>query len=767
MRVMQSKISKSLEAIIKRTTTSLQRDNITTSFIDRLVVELLSDEATFCSRLLNDLIGERGINVVIRRVMQGIITNPIVEVTPPAARYEHMCNALRSTLTTKRISTAHVLYYATADAMTATSHELRGYGISNDTILHAIQNIIGEQRDIPTEPTQKRSTIEPNIIIQTIKPTTPKGGDTHHTLASYGENITQRAKDGAIDPVIGRDSEIERIAQILSRRKKRNPILIGEAGVGKSAIVEGLALSITEGRVPQALRNMEIYAIDIARVVAGTKFRGEIEERINAIVEAVDQSDDIILFIDEIHTIVGSGAPQGSLDIANMLKPALARGNMLLIGATTPDEYRQSIERDAALERRFQPVRIAPSTAEDTLYILQKLAPHYAKHHNVCYTQEALEKCITMAARYIPERHFPDKAIDIMDEAGVWCGIETSMHNKQREVLACHVDHVTHLITGVPVADITEHERSRITALRSHLQTMVIGQEHAATTLSDALLRLRAGVTDGNRPWGVFIFAGETGVGKTLMAQELARWMTKDGGGLVRIDMSEYGERHSLSRLIGSPPGYVGYGEGGELTEAVRRNPYSVVLLDEIDKAHPEIFNLMLPIFDEGRAVDTMGRNIDFRNTVIIMTTNLGATSNKEYQRLGFRYDSHAEERSISKHYIDAIRGYLRPELLARVDDIVVFNRLDHSALCAISQRELDTLCDRVATRGLHLIIEDGVAEYIATESQHRSSGARAIRHITMSKIENPLSRLIIDNTTLQSVAVRVEKNNIVVEVQM
>ena len=755
---MKSKISKSLEGVIHRTTQMLRREGITTSYVDRLVVEVLGDEATFAYGLLQNLVGEQGLRVVMRRVVQSIVSNPVEESLTPELCYMRMCEELSQRVEAKCLSTAHLLYYVALDGSCATAHELYGCGISAEDILETIDKVVGREGDATGD---KRDLLPPVKLVAKSSNISP----LRSKLDAFGENLTEVARRGDIDPVVGRDAEISRVVQILSRRKKCNPLLVGEAGVGKSAIVEGLALRIAEGSVPENLARKELYVLDMATLVAGTKFRGEFEQRMHELLEAIESERDTILFIDEIHTIVGAGANQGALDVANMLKPALARGRMQLIGATTPDEYRSSIERDSALDRRFQVVRVEPTTKHSTLGILHKLALYYGEYHGVTYTEKSIEACVELSDIYISDRHFPDKAIDLMDEAGVYAGVEARMEQGCRVVERHHVERVTHLITGVPMESLSMDERLRLTALENHLEGVVVGQQRVASLLAKSLVRLRAGLRLGHRPWGVFLFVGATGVGKTLMAKEIARWLKPTSQSLIRFDMSEYSERHTLSRLIGAPAGYVGYGEGGLLSEAVRRNPYGVLLFDEIDRAHPDVYSLLLQIFDEGRFTDTLGRHIDCRHTLIILTTNLGANRLCERGRgVGFVRSESLDTQRDREHYLSAVEGHFSKEFLGRVDEVLVFNELGFAELCQIARLELSSLVARAESLGLSLIIEEGVEEVIASLAIERKQGARAIKRLVTTLVETPLSeRLLFGPKGQKSLRVVIEEDIIAI----
>lgn len=622
-------------------------------------------------------------------------------------------------------------------------------------------------------------------------------------LDKFGTNLTHAAAEGRIDPVIGREKEVERVIQILGRRKKNNPILVGEAGVGKSAIAEGLALRLLEGDVPRSIKGKQIFSLDIASLVAGTKFRGQFEERIKAMLDELAGNKNLILFIDEIHTIVGAGSTQGSLDTANILKPALARGELQCIGATTLDEYRENIEKDAALERRFQKVLIEPTSKSDTLLILANLKPHYEKHHGVRYTDEALHAAVDLSDRYITDRHFPDKAIDIIDEAGskarqfkvqepaTLAMLEKNVGHAIREkdeavaamefeqaakirkrVLALsqrlkegraewnreqsmnpfvigveHIEEVITMMTGIPVEKVSQSEKKRLSSLEKHLGSVVVGQGEAVRKVAKSILRSRAGLKDPNKPIGVFMFVGPTGVGKTHLTKELSKWMFDKRDALIRIDMSEYSEKHNVSRLIGSPPGYVGYNEGGQLTEAVRRQPYAVVLFDEIEKAHPDVFNVMLQIFDEGHLTDGLGRKVDFRNTIIIMTSNVG--SRRVAQRpaaVGYQTGNkcNIEEVNISTDYRGALENTFAPEFINRIDDIVVFNRLSPEDVQKVVELELGYLYRRAEELGYKIHVTPSARKRLASMGYDSRYGVRSLKRTILEAVEEPLAELII-----------------------
>lgn len=622
-------------------------------------------------------------------------------------------------------------------------------------------------------------------------------------LDNYGIDLTKAAEGGKLDPVVGREKEIERIAQILSRRKKNNPILIGEPGVGKSAIAEGLALRIVEKRVSRALFGKRIISLDMTAVVAGTKYRGQFEERIRAILTEVKKHPDVILFIDEIHTIVGAGSAAGSMDAANMLKPALARGEIQCIGATTLDEYRKNIEKDGALERRFQKVLVGPTSPEETLQILRNIKDKYEEHHNVTYTDEALETCVRLTDRYVTDRYFPDKAIDAMDEAGSRIHLthisvpqeieeqerlieEAQQHkneairlqnfelaasfrdrenqyteqlerlkNEWKEKLkdnretvdAPQIEEVVSMISGVPVQRMAQAEGVRLKGMKQALLSKVIGQDKAVETLVRSIQRSRVGLKDPNKPIGTFLFLGPTGVGKTHLAKELAKNMFGTTDAIIRIDMSEYMEKFTVSRLIGAPPGYVGYEEGGQLTEKVRRHPYSIVLLDEIEKAHSDVFNMLLQVMDEGRLTDSLGRTVDFKNTIIIMTSNIGTRQLKEFGKgIGFTAQTGENEKEHANSVIrKALNKSFAPEFINRLDEIVTFDQLDIASLEKIIDIELAGLYKRIEGCGYHLLLDQEAKRFVAEKGYDVQFGARPLKRSIQNHLEDGLAELIIN----------------------
>jgi len=631
----------------------------------------------------------------------------------------------------------------------------------------------------------------------------PKPSSDTPVLDNFGIDLTKAAEEGRLDPVVGREREIERLAQILSRRKKNNPVLIGEPGVGKSAIAEGLALRIIKKNVSRVLFNKRVVALDLASIVAGTKYRGQFEERMKAILNELSKNDNIILFIDEIHTIVGAGGATGSLDAANMLKPALARGEIQCIGATTLDEYRQHIEKDGALERRFQKVIVEPTSIEETIHILNNIKERYEEHHNVIYTDDAIDACVKLTNRYISDRHLPDKAIDALDESGSRVHISNivvpekilslekqledtkkekmmavknqnfekaaSFRDREKDLLdmidlekkkwekelavnretvdADKVAEVVAMMTGVPVQRIAQTEGTRLLKMADELNGSVIGQDEAIQKVVKSIQRNRAGLKDPNKPIGTFIFLGPTGVGKTQLAKVLAKFLFDTTDNLIRVDMSEYMEKFSVSRLVGAPPGYVGYEEGGQLTEKVRRKPYSVVLLDEIEKAHPDVFHILLQVLDEGQLTDSLGRRVDFRNTIVILTSNIGTRQISEFGHgIGFDTNTRKATRDEQTKSIlqKALQKTFAPEFLNRIDDVVMFNSLGKEEINKIIDLELKGLYDRVKSLGYQLKIATPARDYIAARGFDANYGARPLKRAIQKYLEDPMAEVLI-----------------------
>ena len=681
-----------------------------------------------------------------------------------------------------------------------------------------------EDEDIGQNPSSNKS----NAAQQQARPAQKKPANDTPVLDNFGTDMTRAAEEGKLDPVVGRVKEIERLAQILSRRKKNNPILIGEPGVGKSAIVEGLALRIVEKKVSRILFDKRVIALDMTAVVAGTKYRGQFEERIRSILNELKKNPNIILFIDEIHTIVGAGSAAGSMDAANMLKPALARGEIQCIGATTLDEYRQNIEKDGALERRFQKVIVEPTTAEETLQILKNIKDKYEDHHNVNYTDAALEACVKLTDQYITDRNFPDKAIDALDEAGSRVHLtnitapkeieeqeklidemkslkneavrlqnfelaasyrdkekeytnqldtlkeewEKSLKENRETVDDEQIAEVVSMMSGVPVQRMAQAEGMKLLGMKDDLLSKVIGQDKAIATLVKAIQRSRVGLKDPNKPIGTFMFLGPTGVGKTHLAKELAKLMFGSADALIRIDMSEYMEKFTVSRLVGAPPGYVGYEEGGQLTEKVRRKPYSIVLLDEIEKAHPDVFNILLQVMDEGRLTDSYGRTVDFKNTIVIMTSNIGTRQLKEFGKgIGFAAQIRTDDKEYSRSVITkALNKSFAPEFINRLDEIITFDQLDLNALTRIIDIELKGLYSRVERIGYKLVIDEDAKKFVATKGYDVQFGARPLKRAIQNNLEDGISELILGSEMAAGDTIKVsydkEKDIIVMTVE-
>ncbi|MBP1673642.1 MAG: ATPase domain protein [Bacteroidetes bacterium] len=633
----------------------------------------------------------------------------------------------------------------------------------------------------------------------------PKGSSSTPMLDSFGKDLTRYAAEGKLDPIVGREKELERIAQILCRRKKNNPVLIGEPGVGKSAIAEGLAIKINEGKVSRTLMNKRVVSLDMASLVAGTKYRGQFEERVKSILTELEKNPNVILFIDELHTLVGAGGAQGSLDASNMFKPALARGELQCIGATTLDEYRQYIEKDGALERRFQKIMMEPTTPEETIAILNNIKDKYEDHHIVRFSDEAIQACVTLSSRYITDRCLPDKAIDALDEAGSRVHIQNinvpmelieiekeadslkklkdeAVKNQQFQAAAGYRDslreieekielikkdweaesklerpvvteedvaEVMAMMTGVPVRRIAKNEGEKLMQMATELEGKVIGQDEAIKKIAKAIRRNRAGLKDPNKPIGTFIFLGPTGVGKTYLAKILAEYLFDSQDAMIRIDMSEYMEKHTVSRLIGAPPGYVGYEEGGQLTEKIRRKPYSIVLLDEIEKAHHDVYNVLLQVFDEGQLTDGIGRKVDFKNTILIMTSNIGSRELKDFGTgVGFATAAVQSNKSKLEHSVleTALKKNFAPEFINRIDDIIYFNSLEKPDIIRIIDIELSKVLKRVASLGLTVTLTDKAKDFLAEKGWDPNYGARPLKRCIQRYVEDVLAEEILMN---------------------
>ena len=686
-----------------------------------------------------------------------------------------------------------------------TEHILIGILSEGDNYAIRFINELGVDTATLTTEALKASGIDPSEAVSGSQPTGGKQKDSKTpTLLKYGRDLTEEAKKGKIDPVIGREQEIERVIQILCRRTKNNPCLIGEPGVGKTAVVEGLAQKIADGSVPDILENKRLIALDLTGMVAGTKYRGDFEERIKAVIDEVTKAGNIILFIDEVHTIIGAGSAEGATDAANILKPSLARGEFQLIGATTISEYRKNIEKDSALERRFQPVNVAEPSEEDTVLILKGIKDKYEAHHKVKITDKAIEAAVKLSARYISDRFLPDKAIDLIDEAAsrvrlTACAAPPELKELEEKISSTEAEkdeainsqeferaaslrdtekklkeeyratkekwhkenshingevgeeNIAEIVsswTGVPVSQLTEEESDRLLKLEEELHNRIVGQDEAVTAVAKAIRRGRVGLKDPKRPIGSFIFLGPTGVGKTELCKALAEAMFGSENMMIRLDMSEYMEKHTVSRLVGSPPGYVGFEEGGQLTEKVRRNPYSVILFDEIEKAHPDVFNMLLQILEDGILTDSQGRRVDFKNTVIIMTSNVGARLITEKKvSFGFGESGKDENKDVKELVLNELKSTFRPEFLNRVDDIIVFSKLDKEQIAEISEKMLSNLSQRLKNLNITAEFDDSVKYALAEKGFDPVYGARPLRREIQNKIADPLSEKILDSS--------------------
>lgn len=714
----------------------------------------------------------------------------------------------------EQVNSEHLMLVILHDDNNIVSQRLEYEGINYDVFKKEVRNLIAEKPlkddDVIEEPKDDFSEDEDEEgeFKDTTQHKTGNMKSKTPVLDNFGRDLTRAAEENRLDPIVGREKELERIAQILSRRKKNNPILIGEPGVGKSAIAEGLASRIVQHKVSRALFNKRIIILDLASVVAGTKYRGQFEERIKAILNELEKNPDIILFIDEIHTIVGAGNANGSLDASNIFKPALARGELQCIGSTTLDEYRQYIEKDGALERRFQKILVEPTTPDETIEILNNIKNKYEDHHIVKYEPEAIKACVKLTDRYISDRYLPDKAIDALDEAGARVHInnihvpqeiielehdldEIRLMKKKaiveqkfeeagqcrnnelkildklafakkhwdddskihREIVTEHnVAEVVAMMTGIPVQRIAQNEGERLMNMENELQDSVIGQNGAITKVVSAIRRNRAGLKDPNKPIGSFIFLGPTGVGKTYLAKVLAKYLFDSEDALVRIDMSEYMEKFAVSRLVGAPPGYVGYEEGGQLTEKIRRKPYSIVLLDEIEKAHPDVFHILLQVLDDGQLTDSLGRRVNFKNTIIIMTSNIGSRQLKDFgQGVGFGTQAKKEAKDLYSRSVieNALKRSFAPEFLNRIDDVIIFESLDHDDIQKIIDIELKKVFKRVEEMGYHLELTEKARNFIAEKGWDEQFGARPLKRAIQKYVEDILAEEIIKTNML------------------
>src|SRR5690554_5043027 len=713
------------------------------------------------------------------------------------------------------IGTEHLLLAILRDEDNIASQILQQFGVNYDLFKNEVEQNRGVIRDeassssTPDDDYEEQESFSAPKKVSDIKSKTP-------VLDNFGRDLTRAAEEGKLDPIVGREKEIERVSQILSRRKKNNPILIGEPGVGKSAIAEGLALRIIQRKVSRVLFNKRVVTLDLASLVAGTKYRGQFEERMKAVMNELEKSPDVILFNDEIHTIVGAGGASGSLDASNMFKPALARGEIQCIGATTLDEYRQFIEKDGALDRRFQKVLVEPATQEETIEILNRIKDKYEEHHGVTYTPEAIEACVALTTRYITDRFLPDKAIDALDESGsrvhlnnihvsqtiidieekieeikieknkvvrsqkyeeaaklrdtekrlleeleteksAW---EAETKTKRYTVTDDNVAEVVSMMTGIPVQRVGQTDSMKLLGMGEAMKKRIIGQDEAVQKLVRAIQRTRAGLKDPKKPIGSFIFLGPTGVGKTELAKELARFMFDSEDALIQIDMSEYMEKFAISRLVGAPPGYVGYEEGGQLTEKIRRKPYSVVLLDEIEKAHPDVFNILLQVLDEGQLTDSLGRKVDFRNTIVIMTSNIGARQLKDFgQGVGFTTSAKAGQAEAHSRSVieNALKRTFAPEFLNRVDDVIVFNSLTQDDIFKIIDIELKTLFSRIEGLGYSVQLTEAAKKHIAEKGFDSNFGARPLKRAIQKFLEDPIAEEILKGELIEGSILKVD----------
>ncbi|MEO6903093.1 MAG: ATP-dependent Clp protease ATP-binding subunit [Bacteroidia bacterium] len=725
------------------------------------------------------------------------------------------------------IGTEHLILSILKDEDNVATKALHKFKVDYEIMKNELELSKSDPKaEFPSTPSDDDDTDDTFSAASSSTKKAPDSKSKTPVLDNFGRDLTKAAEDGKLDPIVGREKEIERVSQILSRRKKNNPILIGEPGVGKSAIAEGLALRIVQRKVSRVLFGKRVVTLDLASLVAGTKYRGQFEERMKAVMNELEKSPDVILFIDEIHTIIGAGGASGSLDASNMFKPALARGEIQCIGATTLDEYRQYIEKDGALERRFQKIIVEPATQEETIQILNNIKSKYEDHHNVTYTDEAIKACVSLTARYITDRHLPDKAIDALDEAGSRVHItninvpknvveiekkleeikeeknkvvrsqkyeeaarlrdterilleqldaakktwEEESKNHREIVSEDNVAEVVAMMTGVPVQRVAQNEGDKLVKMADILQDKIIGQNDAVRKVVKAIQRNRAGLKDPNKPIGSFIFLGPTGVGKTQLAKILSKYLFDNDDALIRIDMSEYMEKFAVSRLIGAPPGYVGYEEGGQLTEKVRRRPYAVILLDEIEKAHPDVFNLLLQALDDGQMTDSLGRKIDFKNTIIIMTSNIGARQLKDFgQGVGFTTTAKKEmEEDHSKGVIEnALKKAFAPEFLNRIDDVVVFNSLTRDDIHKIIDIELNSLYGRINGLGYSIKVSDEAKDFISDKGYDSQFGARPLKRAIQKYLEDPLAEEIIKSNLSEgdTIDVDFEKDEIKIKV--
>ncbi len=766
---------------------------------EHILLGLIKEGSGVAANVLKNLdIDLRKIRLEVEKLVQSgpdMVTMGKLPQTPRAKKVIEYSMEEARNLNHNYVGTEHILLGLLREQEGVAAQVLMNLGLKLEDVREEVLNLLGHGEG--AEGAERGGGSGAAAAGETQRP----GKSKTPALDSFGRDLTELAKQGKLDPVIGREKEIERTMQILARRTKNNPVLLGEAGVGKTAIVEGFAQRVVEGVVPELLMDKRIVVLDLAMMVAGTKYRGQFEERIKAVMNEVRRAKNTILFIDELHTLVGAGGAEGAIDASNVLKPALSRGEIQCIGATTLDEYRKYIEKDTALDRRFQIVMIEPSSGPETIEILKGLRDRYEKHHHVQITDDAIESAVELSGRYITGRCLPDKAIDVIDEAGARIHLksmtrppdlkeidhEVEQLNHEKEEAVANQDfekaaslrdkadklkekkeqitdqwreksrqtdgmvdeeviaEVVSKMTGIPLTRLTTEDSMRLMQMEDELHNRVISQHEAIKSISKAVRRSRSGLKDPKRPTGCFIFAGPTGVGKTLLAKVLAEFMFGDDDALIQIDMSEYMEKHNVSRLVGAPPGYVGYEEGGQLTEKIRRRPYAVVLLDEIEKAHPDVFNMLLQVMEEGRLTDSFGRNVDFRNTILIMTTNAGAEAIKNEAAFGFQKpDDDASYDSMKDRVQEQIEKVFRPEFLNRVDDIIVFRHLTSKDLSEVIDLEMAKVRERLAERGLKLILTDEAKKFIIKKGSNLDFGARPLRRALENNIEDTLSEELL-----------------------
>jgi len=764
---------------------------------EHVLLGLIKEGSGVAANVLKNLdIDLRKIRLEVEKLVQSgpdMVTMGKLPQTPRAKKVIEYSMEEARNLNHNYVGTEHILLGLLREQEGVAAQVLMNLGVKLEEVREEVLNLLGhgEGAEGPERSGGMGGGSEPQ---RSGKSKTP-------ALDSFGRDLTELARQGKLDPVIGREKEIERTMQVLARRTKNNPVLLGEAGVGKTAIVEGFAQRVVEGNVPELLMDRRIVVLDLAMMVAGTKYRGQFEERIKAVMNEVRRAKNTILFIDELHTLVGAGGAEGAIDASNVLKPALSRGEIQCIGATTLDEYRKYVEKDSALDRRFQVVMVEASTKQETVDILKGLRDRYEKHHHVQITDDAVDTAVELSGRYITGRCLPDKAIDVIDEAGARVHLksmtrppdlkeidqEVEQLNKEKEEAVANQDfekaaalrdqadklkekkeritrqwreksretdgvvdedviaEVVSKMTGIPLTRMTTEDSMRLMQMEEDLHKHVISQDEAIKSISKAVRRSRSGLKDPKRPTGCFVFAGPTGVGKTLLAKVLAEFMFGDEDALIQLDMSEYMEKHNISRLVGAPPGYVGYEEGGQLTEKIRRRPYSVVLLDEIEKAHPDVFNMLLQMMEEGRLTDSFGRNIDFRNTILIMTTNAGAEAIKNESAFGFQKpDANASYESMKERVQERIEKVFRPEFLNRVDDVIVFRHLTNEDMGDVIELELAKVRERLADRGLALVLTDEAKKFLVKRGTNLDFGARPLRRAIENLVEDPLSEELL-----------------------